>query len=99
VSAQFVVPTYDEYLTDVANVISGSDEEKIELYIYDMWQKTDVETAVLIVDSLSGESVWYAGVQVGEERGVGDKDKDNGMVILVAVQDRQWTIQVGYGLE
>ncbi len=98
-ASQFVVPEPDGYVTDAAGVVSDEEEAQLESLIYNIYQNTDIEIAVLFVNSLSGEAVWYAWVQVWEKWWVGDADKDNGVVILVSIWDREWTIQVWYGLE
>ncbi len=99
VAFAFNVPDYDGYVTDKAKVLTIDQEEKLESLIYTIWKETDVEIAVLFVNTLSGEDIWSAGFAVAEERGVGDADKDNGLVMLFAIEDRKWNVQVWYGLE
>jgi len=93
------VPPHDGYLTFENWVISPEDEIEIENYIYSIREETDVEIAVVIVQSLNWEEIWKVWHQIGEEWWVWDREKDNGIVILVSILDRKWTIRVWYWLE
>lgn len=69
-----------------------------KLNAYD--QKTSNQIAVVIIPSLKGNSIEDVGLQIGREWGVGGQaEKDNGVLILVAKNDRKIRIEVGYGLE
>lgn len=69
-----------------------------KLIAYD--QKTSNQIAVVIIPSLKGNSIEDVGLQIGREWGVGGQaEKDNGVLILVAKNDRKIRIEVGYGLE
>jgi uncharacterized protein len=62
-------------------------------------QNTTSQIAVVMINSTEGISIEeYAG-ELFERWGIGQKDVDNGLLILVAVQDRTYRIEVGYGLE
>ena len=69
-----------------------------KLIAYD--QRTSNQIAVVIIPSLKGNSIEDVGLQIGREWGVGGQaEKDNGVLILVAKNDRKIRIEVGYGLE
>ncbi len=55
--------------------------------------------AVLTVENLQGLDRETYAVEIFEEWGIGKKDKDNGLLILVALEEREYRIEVGYGLE
>ena len=70
---------------------------KPKLYKYD--DTTSNQIAVVIVESTDRYSIEDAATTLGRKWGVGNKEFNNGIVILVAKGDRKVTIQVGYGLE
>jgi len=70
-------------------------EEKLVKYD----DSTSNQIAVVIVESTDGYSIEDAAIELGRKWGVGNKDFNNGVVLLVAVNDRKIAIQTGYGLE
>ena len=64
-----------------------------------MAEKTGAQIAVATVNSLDGQPIRDVSLDMLRSWGLGDKDKDNGVLILLAVEDRQSAIEVGYGLE
>ena len=61
--------------------------------------KTTAQVAVLTVPTLDGEPIENYALKVLRGWGIGSRDKNNGVLIVVATQDRQSRIEVGYGLE
>lgn len=98
-SSQFVVPTYQWYVTDYANVLSSEEKLQLTEKITALQDQTSAEIAVLFVPTINNDEIAFAATQVGQDRGVGKAKEDNGMVILIATEDRQWFIAVWYGLE
>lgn len=84
---------------DYANVISGTDEQKLESMIDELEQKTGAEIAVVTIQSLDGGQIDDFTNRLFERWGVGQKGKDNGLMFLAAMKDRKMRIEVGYGLE
>ena len=82
--ADMIDPVYESKITELAKKIEGA---------------TTVEIAVVTVESLEGESKETYAVKLFEQAGIGKKDKDNGLLILVAKQERKYRFEVGYGLE
>ncbi len=87
------------YVTDDANVISAADRQAIERIATVVQQQTGAEIAVLTVRSMApfGSIEQYA-IAVADAWGVGSTD-DSGVLFVVAVNERQLRIEVGYGLE
>src|SRR3989344_3822480 len=94
-----VYPAPTGYVNDFAGVISQEAENSLEERLSSFTASTSNEIAVVTLSSLEGETVEGAAVKLFEEWGIGDKDKDNGVLLLVAINDRQMRIEVGYGLE
>ena len=87
------------FISDNAKIISLRDYNKIESIISDLKKETTAEIAVVTVNSLQGKSVEDTAVEIGRKYGVGDKDANNGVVILVAPNERKMRIELGIGLE
>ena len=93
------VPNYDGYVNDFANVIDDSVEEELEERISSYEKTTTNEIAVITVLSLEGDSIEDFSIRLAEDWKVGKDDKDNGIILLFAVEDKRVRLEVGYGLE
>lgn len=87
------------YVTDLAEVIDADTERELELRIQALQNDTTAEIAVVTIPSLEGEDISMLGTEIGQKRAVGTAEVDNGILVLLAVQERQWRVDVGYGLE
>ncbi|MDD5472961.1 MAG: TPM domain-containing protein [Candidatus Methanoperedens sp.] len=92
-------PQLRGFVTDNANIIDPQYETKITQLAQQIEKEDTVEIAVVTVDSLGGDSIEMYAVNLFEKAGIGKKDKDNGLLILVAKQEREYRFEVGYGLE
>ncbi len=90
--------TKEFYVNDFADVISASDEEKILSRGAELAEKTTAQVVVVTIDSLNGQEAYDYAADIGNKWGVGDKEKDNGIVILLAVTDRKIEIATGDGI-
>ncbi len=93
------VPQFSNYVNDYANIIDENQEAQLNQVISDIEKNTTVEIAILTIPSLEGEVLEQYSLKVAETWGAGKKDKDNGLLILVAMEERQVRLEVGYGLE
>ena len=93
------IPQSKGWVNDFAGVVSSDYEAKISALIQDLETKTSAEIAVAAVDSISpyGEKE-YARLLFDNWR-PGKKGKDNGVLVLLAVKERRWRIETGYGVE
>ena len=92
-------PQLTGYVTDNANIINTDYKQKITDLADKINKETTVEIAVLTVQSLEGDSPDNYAVQTFRQNGVGKKDNNNGLLILVAKNERKYKFEVGYGLE
>jgi uncharacterized protein len=92
-------PQLTGFVTDNANMIDPEYEAKITQLAEKIEKETTVEIAVVTIESLEGETREMYAVHLFERAGIGKKDKDNGLLILVAKQEREYRFEVGYGLE
>ena len=87
------------YVTDLANVINPATRQKIEMLGTELQQKTGAQIAVVTVNSLEGQTREDYAADLYKHLGVGAKKDSRGVLILIAPKDRQYKIEVGYGLE
>lgn len=92
-------PTKDFFVNDFANVLDEEDEKELMTIGENLFVKTGAQVVVVTVDTLDGAAVSDYALELGRKWGVGDKEKNNGVVLLLSVSERKVTIQVGYGLE
>ncbi len=92
-------PAHDGYVTDLAGVLDASTESNLESILTTLERETSAEVAVATVKSLDGMSVEEYANKLFAQWGVGKKQKDNGVLLLIAPAERELRIEVGYGLE
>jgi uncharacterized protein len=97
--AQPEVPTLQQRVTDFTNSLDFTQWRSLETRIQQFEDTTSIQIAVLLLNSLEGESIQEYAMRVFEKNQIGQKKKNNGVLILVAKGDRQVRIDVGYGLE
>lgn len=95
----YSVPEATGYVYDEAEVFSAQEEAAITDAITALQKKTDTEIAVIFLISLHGEDVFDVAMDFADTWKVGDAKKDNGIIILNSLQDREYQILTGYGLE
>jgi uncharacterized protein len=87
------------YVNDFAGVLSAQAKDKLTVLCGEVDQKAKAQIAVVTVSSLEGEPVEQYSIDLATAWGIGPKQKDRGVLILVAPNDRKYRIEVGYGLE
>ncbi len=99
--AQNVLPpsAADGYVTDRAGLLSGSEEQALEQKLAAYDRESSTQIVVVILRTLGGAAIDQYAVELGQSWGVGQKGQDNGMVVLVAIEDRRVFIATGYGVE
>jgi uncharacterized protein len=98
-AARTDLPRPTGYVNDFAGFISDDAEATITAIATEVKAKTGAELAVAIVETTEGEDIEEYAVRLFTDWGVGEPGKDNGILIVVAVRDRQMWIKPGYGLE
>lgn len=100
VQGQPVVPNQGGYwVHDGANVLSAAAKARIENIIRAEADSTSNQIGVLIIPSLQGNVIEEYSLRVAEAWKIGQRDKDNGVLLLIAIDDRKMRIETGYGLE
>ena len=94
------LPVLTKPVNDLAGVIDAASAQELERRITALQQQTTDAVVVATIKTFApfGSIEEYA-VKLFERAGIGDRKKDNGVLILVAVEERRVRIEVGYGLE
>jgi len=87
------------YVNDFAEMLSADFRDSLEGDLTRFEEETSAEIAVVTVNSLEGTYVEDYAVRLFEQWGIGKKEEDNGLLLLIAKEDREFRIEVGYGLE
>lgn len=92
-------PAASGYVVDQSGIIDSATKSRLEAWILELKQKTTAEVAVVTVNSTEPLTIEDYAVKLFQRFGIGQKGKDNGVLLLVAYKDRHMRIEVGYGLE
>ncbi|ULQ60242.1 TPM domain-containing protein [Brucepastera parasyntrophica] len=93
------VPVMDGPVNDNARIMTSTERASLSAYLNELNDKTGIQIAVLTIDSLEGESLESFSIRVADKWALGQKGKDNGVLLLVCMEDRSLRIETGYGLE
>ena len=95
--AAFPKPT--GFVNDFAKVLPGGTKAKLEAVLQSFEKQTGIEVVIATLPSLEERPIEDVAVDLYAQWGIGKKDKDNGVLFLVAPAERKMRIEVGYGLE
>jgi len=100
-SAEIVIPDKPlNHVVDLAGIINDNAEANLNRYLLELEQKTTAQMVVLTINSLEGESLEDLSIKIAHEKWkLGQKDKGNGILLLISLQDRKYRLEIGYGLE
>lgn len=93
------VPKLTGPVVDLAGVLSQSDQKEIAASLLQFQRDYGPQLQVLVVPELKDETIESYSIKVVDEWKLGSEDKDDGVLLLVATQDRKVRIEVGQGLE
>lgn len=99
---QFTIPKKPQKQTsvyDYVNLLSSSQSQALEQKLIRYSDSTSTQIVIAIISSTEGENINYLGAQWGQKWGIGQADKDNGVLVLLARDDRRIAINTGYGVE
>ena len=98
-SASALKPTEDFYVNDYAGLLSEETKQYIMENSVKLHEQTKAQIVVITIESLEGRPLEEYATQTFREFGIGDKDLNNGVMMLLALKERKSRIEVGYGLE
>jgi uncharacterized protein len=93
------VPALTGRVVDQAGILNNSEEARLVAKLANLEAKSSTQLVVVTLSSLRGSPIEDWGLALGRTWGIGQKGKDNGVLLIVAPNDRQVRIEVGYGLE
>ena len=87
------------YVSNPDGILSEESVQKIDQMLYQLEQKTGIQTLVAVLTGIEGGDCFDFAYQLGREYGVGQKGRDNGLVVLLSTDERCVQFLTGYGLE
>jgi uncharacterized protein len=87
------------FVNDYAQLFSASEKAQLEVKLSNYEKQSGNEIAVVSIKSLNGDTIENYAVSLFDDWNIGKKGKDNGILLLIAKDDREMRIEVGYGLE
>jgi len=87
------------YVSDFAEIIPASEESRISSLCAQVEEKTTAEIAVVTMPDIGGESEELYATELFQRWGIGKKGRDNGILLFLALAERRFRIETGYGLE
>jgi len=88
-----------KYVVDETGTLTNQEKDLLMQKLIDFEKKTSNQIVVYIIKSLNGEPIEFVSVKIAEANKIGKKDKNNGVLLLVAMEEKKIRIEVGYGLE
>ena len=92
-------PRATRLVTDYTGTLSEADQNRLENKLLEFNNATSTQIAVVIMKSIGGYGIYDYAVQLANKWGIGQQGKNNGILVLLAMDSRQVSIQIGYGLE
>lgn len=89
----------DVYVYDDDNLFDESVEQQLNTMLINLEKQTSAEFAVITVESLLDYDIETYSIKVSNSLGIGKKDKDNGVLLLIARSDNRVRLEIGKGLE
>lgn len=98
-SLAVVEPTSEFYVNDYANLLNEETKQYIINCNTILYSKTGAQVVVVTIPNLEGSSLEEYATSLFRKFGIGDKQKNNGVLLLLTLEERQFRVEVGYGLE
>lgn len=93
------VPPLNGAVNDLAGILNNQEKQELQDFLESVNTQTGIQLAVLTLPSLKGESLESFSVKTAQQWELGQKDEDNGVLLLIVMDDSALRIEVGYGLE
>ena len=87
------------FVNDFARILTTEDAQNISAKLQALNRETGFEVAVVTISTLNGDTVENYANKLFQEWGIGGAEKDTGLLLLVAIEDREVRIETGYGAE
>ncbi len=97
--AQPEIPILKNYVNDFTGTLTPQQKSYLEQALREFDDSTSTQIVVLMIKSLNGYPIEMYANETAEKNKIGTKEHDNGILFLIAKDDRKMRIEVGYGLE
>lgn len=87
------------YVSNPDNILTAPVVAQIDSILYSLEQKTGIQTLVAVVTGIEGGDCFDFAHRLGQENGVGERERNNGLVVLLSTDERCVQFATGYGLE
>lgn len=92
-------PTTAFFVNDFAGVLDSGDSEQMQKSGEQLYEKTTAQVVVVTVSDMGGKDIESYSIGLARQWGIGSKEKNNGVLLLLALSQREVRIEVGSGLE
>ncbi|WP_345978986.1 TPM domain-containing protein [Sulfurimonas sp. HSL3-2] len=92
-------PSLSGRVVDEANILTGAQKKQLTDQLQTLEKQTSDQVVVVTLKSLQGNTIEVFGFRLGRHWQIGQKEKNNGVLLIVAPKERKVRIEVGYGLE
>lgn len=92
-------PSFQTSVYDYASILNENEKQEFERKLIQYSDSTSTQIVFISIESLKGENIGLLAPKWGQEWGIGQKNEDNGIIILLAKQERKIWISPGYGVE
>lgn len=99
VAAEVPLPRLEARVTDLAAALDPADRQRIESRLATIERERGAQIAILLLPTTQPESIEQFGIRLAEAWKIGHKGRDDGLIVIVAKDDRKVRVEVGYGLE
>ena len=101
ISSAISIPTQTnlKYLNDYVGVINEPQKGNILGIGRELELKTGAQATIVIINSTNGTPIENYSLELFRSWGIGQKNKDNGLLVLISIDDKAWRVEVGRGLE
>ncbi|HUI64555.1 MAG TPA: TPM domain-containing protein [Bacteroidota bacterium] len=93
------IPVLTRYATDLTGTLTPAQLSDLESTLSGFDRTTSTQIVMLMIPTLNGGSIEDVSLRIAEANKIGQKEKSNGVLLLIVKNDRQARIEVGYGLE
>lgn len=98
-TAQPSIPQITEYVTDLTGTLSPQEKAALSRKLVRFSDTTSNQIVVLVIPSLEGKAIEEYAIETARQNKIGSKDRNNGILFLIAKNDKKMRIEVGPGLE
>jgi uncharacterized protein len=99
IAQEFAPPTPTGFVNDYAKVVDSASAARMETMARNFRDRTNIDVAVVTLPSLQGRPIEEAGLQIGRQWGIGAGEEKNGLLVLIAIEERKSRIEVSRHLE